>query len=206
LKDVFRKTTFDAMTEAETETRRITDPTTLRALAHPVRLRLLEVLTQHGPLTATEAAERVGDSPSNCSWHLRQLARHGFVTEAEKGGVGRRRPWRIVPVPYAWSGDEGSPEFVAVSRELSDLMLHRTLERLRAYRGRAHAEPPAWREAAETNDGLAWMTAGELAEFNATIRELVMRCLPRFTDPEQRPAGARLVHLFAYGHPAAREG
>jgi DNA-binding transcriptional ArsR family regulator len=140
-----------------TETRRITDPTTdpttLRALAHPVRLKLLEVLTGQGPLTATEAAERVGDSPSNCSWHLRQLARHGFVTEAEEGGTGRRRPWRIVPVPYAWSSDEGSPEFLAVSRELGDLMPHRTLERLRAYRGRAHAEPPEWREAAETTTG-----------------------------------------------------
>jgi hypothetical protein len=49
------------------------------------------------------------------------------------------------------------------------------------------------------------MTAAELTEFNAVVREAIMRYLPRFADRDQRPAGARLVRLFAYGHPAATE-
>lgn len=66
----------------------------LRALTHPARQRLLKALAAAGTATATELAGHVGESPANCSWHLRQLARYGFVTEAG-GGSGRQRPWRI---------------------------------------------------------------------------------------------------------------
>jgi DNA-binding transcriptional ArsR family regulator len=72
----------------------VNDLLALRALTHPVRQRLLRTLAGAGRATATELAERVGESPANCSWHLRQLARYGFVTEAG-GGAGRQRPWRI---------------------------------------------------------------------------------------------------------------
>jgi DNA-binding transcriptional ArsR family regulator len=70
------------------------DPRRLRAIAHPLRLRILDVMALCGPLTATEVAALVGHSPANCSWHLRQLARYGFITEAGDGS-GRRRPWRM---------------------------------------------------------------------------------------------------------------
>lgn len=60
----------------------------MRALAHPVRSSLLELLIIDGPITATEAGERLGESPTTCSFHLRQLARYGFVEEAG-GGPGR---------------------------------------------------------------------------------------------------------------------
>jgi DNA-binding transcriptional ArsR family regulator len=70
------------------------DAKTIRALAHPVRIALLEALVDAGTLTATEAGEHVGESPANASFHLRQLAKYGFVEEAE-GGTGRRRPWQL---------------------------------------------------------------------------------------------------------------
>ena len=73
--------------------RALTDPRAIRALAHPVRIALLEALAREGPLTATEAAELLTDSPGNMSWHLQTLAKYGYVEEAD-GGVGRRRPWR----------------------------------------------------------------------------------------------------------------
>ena len=73
--------------------REVSDARTFRALGHPVRLALLETLVIEGPLTATEAAEQIGESPTTCSFHLRQLARYGFVEEAG-GGKGRARPWR----------------------------------------------------------------------------------------------------------------
>src|SRR5918999_5562037 len=69
------------------------DPKALRALAHPVRLRVRELLREEGPMTATEVAERIGESPANCSFHLRTLAKYGFIEEAERG-KGRNRPWR----------------------------------------------------------------------------------------------------------------
>ena len=74
--------------------RELTDPKAMRALAHPVRLALLEAFADTETLTATEAGERVGESPANASFHLRQLAKYGFVEEAE-GGTGRRRPWKL---------------------------------------------------------------------------------------------------------------
>ena len=66
----------------------------LKALSHPLRLDLLEAVTIHRQLTATQAAEIVGESPANCSWHLRQLAKYGFLEEVP-GTTGRQRPWHV---------------------------------------------------------------------------------------------------------------
>ena len=66
----------------------LTDPRAIRALAHPLRWALLEALGQAGTLTATQASEMLGESPANCAFHLRTLAKYGFVEEAG-GGRGR---------------------------------------------------------------------------------------------------------------------
>src|ERR1700683_4333725 len=71
----------------------LTNPKAIRALAHPVRWALLEALGQAGTLTATQASEMLGESPANCAFHLRTLAKYGFIEEAG-GGRGRERPWR----------------------------------------------------------------------------------------------------------------
>ena len=64
---------------------RLTDPRALRAYAHPVRMRLMGLLRTEGPLTATRAADLLGESSGTCSFHLRQLAKYGLVEEAEGG-------------------------------------------------------------------------------------------------------------------------
>ena len=71
----------------------ITDPTVMRALAHPVRMALIELFGVHPTLTATQASEALGESPANCAFHLRTLAKYGFIEEAG-GGRGRERPWK----------------------------------------------------------------------------------------------------------------
>jgi DNA-binding transcriptional ArsR family regulator len=77
------------------------DPRAMRALAHRVRIDLLRVLGS-GPKTATECAEATGESPQSCSYHLRTLAKHGFVERAEARD-GRERPWRKVKGGVSWS-------------------------------------------------------------------------------------------------------
>src|SRR5207237_5468648 len=72
----------------------LTDPGALRAIANPTRLRILSWLRLRGPATATECSEAVGESPSSCSYHLRQLARFGFVEAEGEGPAGRERRWR----------------------------------------------------------------------------------------------------------------
>src|SRR5262252_8581356 len=79
---------------AELGLHKITDARAMRALAHPLRLALLEALMHAGTLTATQASELLGESPANCAFHLRTLAKYGFVEEAG-GGRGRERPWRL---------------------------------------------------------------------------------------------------------------
>jgi DNA-binding transcriptional ArsR family regulator len=66
----------------------------LRGLAHPLRVRMLGALREHGPATATTLAERLGQSTGATSYHLRQLAAHGFVEEDEGRGAGRERWWK----------------------------------------------------------------------------------------------------------------
>ena len=110
--------------------RELTDPLTMRALAHPVRLAILEALTHHGSLTATEVAEHVGESPSNCSFHLRQLAKYGFVEEAE-GGTGRRRPWRVVTIGTSFTDVHEDTETALAASNLSRVIVERLLARAR---------------------------------------------------------------------------
>jgi DNA-binding transcriptional ArsR family regulator len=66
---------------------------TLRGIAHPIRVRLLNLLRDEGPSTATRLAERIGESSGTTSYHLRQLAAYGFIVEDEARG-GRERWWR----------------------------------------------------------------------------------------------------------------
>src|SRR4051794_34065627 len=95
--------------------RRLSDPRELQALAHPVRLGIMELLTVAGPLTATELADRLDETPANCSWHLRKLAEHAFVEEAG-GGIGRQRPWRGGPGRLARGEGGATPREVPAPR------------------------------------------------------------------------------------------
>lgn len=181
--------------------RRITDPEALKVLAHPLRMALLGALVTEGPMTASQAAALLEESPSNCSWHLRKLAEHGFVEEAP-GGTGRQRPWRAVSRGMRWNDVDDSPELQRAGDALSQVLVEREAARLAEWRARGHEEDPAWREAATANQSMLWLTAAELAEVNETIRDLFASRLERHDDPGARPEGARLCALMAWGVPA----
>jgi predicted ArsR family transcriptional regulator len=112
--------------------RELTDPKTLRALTHPVRLALLEALTLEGPLTATAAGEIIGESPTTCSFHFRQLAKYGFVEEAGHG-PGRQRPWRLVQIGMRFSDVSEDPEMSVAATSLERMMLDRAFGRLQNF-------------------------------------------------------------------------
>jgi DNA-binding transcriptional ArsR family regulator len=108
----------------------LTNPRALRALAHPIRLELISLLRRGGPLTATQAGERIDESPSSCSFHLRQLAKYGLVEEAG-GGHGRERPWRATAISTEWAARGSDDEADAATA-----LLEPYLKRLEA------REPP----------------------------------------------------------------
>src|SRR5215475_12330181 len=117
---------------AEREARsvkRMTDPRALRALAHPLRLRLLTRLRTEGPLTATKAGELLGESSASCSFHLRQLAKYGLVGEAG-GGTGRERPWRATAM-FTYTPDVAeNPELAAATDQLAEVIADRYFKQL----------------------------------------------------------------------------
>ncbi len=141
------------------EPRHLVDPRELRALAHPVRLALLEALAEHGPLTATSAAEHVGESPSSCSWHLRQLAKFGFVEEAGEAS-GRRRPWRLTAHGLRFTVDgTQDPETLAAGRALERLFADRYLARAERGLSARPDLPPEWQRATGTSQFVLHVTA-----------------------------------------------
>lgn len=184
---------------AELPHRRLTDPRQLRAMAHPLRVRLLEELAFDGPLTATQLSERLDESPANCSWHLRQLARFGYVEEAE-GGTGRRRPWRIVVQSHGW-GESDDPVEAAAGRAVSDVLDSRDNEEREAWLRREGKEPEEWREAAFGTHSFLWLTADELHDLGEAIYALLTEHVERFAEPSTRPPGSRPVRFMAWGFP-----
>ena len=192
-----------------TPRRELRDPRELRALAHPLRLSLIEELATVGIATATELAERLGESPANCSWHLRQLARYGYIEEAG-GGSGRARPWRWVPeVQQISDPDDASPEVRHARDAVVDVMFARDVEAWRTWDVGRDAAPEPWRQASFSSRGMNWLTAEELAALKADLEAVMERHLMARldrVDPARRPPGARLVRLLAGGFPTGRPG
>ena len=175
----------------------------MRVLAHPVRMRLWPALYERGSATATELAEMIGESPASCSWHLRQLAKYGFVEEAG-GGKGRNRPWRPTAHGMSWGGSDESGEVAAASDRLSAMYAEQEFAALRDWQTWRRTDPPEWQDAANFVQSLDWLTAEELAELNKTISDIVLRRAEagRLQDPSKRPPGARRVRIFAWAVPA----
>jgi DNA-binding transcriptional ArsR family regulator len=191
----------DRPEKADPPSRRLRDPMQLRAITHPMRIRLLEELAFAGPATATELAERVGESPANVSWHLRQLARYGFVEEAG-GGKGRQRPWRVVAQSNRWQESESDAELALAGNAASEFLLEHEVAELRNWRAASHRETDSWRDASFLSQSFGWLTVEELAAVSEEIHAIAVRTLDRMGDPSLRPPGARPVRLVAWGFPA----
>jgi predicted ArsR family transcriptional regulator len=170
---------------------RLTDPETMRALAHPARLVLWQHLLLEGPATATECAPVAALSPSACSYHLRQLARYGFVEEDQAAAAnGRERPWRAVVSSTTFEDLDDPVAEMAASLLNSSLDEH-WREARRRYLAQEAEYPPDWRHAAGADRTVLVATADELLRLREQIRELYLP-LVRLSGQE-RPAGAHAV-------------
>ena len=186
--------------ETPPELRHVSDAQTMRALAHPVRAALLEVLGLEGPMTATEAGERIGESPTTCSFHLRQLAKYGFVEEAG-GGKGRARPWRMTSIGTRMSAGEDSESELALVA-VTNLLRERSFGRYRTWLESRGAYPRPWREASEESQYVLYVTAEELQALSEELYGfLAPRYRDRLTDPSKRPSGAVAVEMLVLSYP-----
>jgi DNA-binding transcriptional ArsR family regulator len=178
--------------------RRLTEARDMAALAHPLRLDLLELLMVNGAMTASEAGRQLDQFPSNVSWHLRKLAEHGFVRQTTKG-TGRQRPWKIVAESLSWGSDA---EDSAASTSLRDVAVERELQLLRRALADHGDEPQAWQDATRLTAARLWLTAEEAQELGERIAELAEETSDRLADPSLRPEGARLVAMMTWLVPA----
>jgi DNA-binding transcriptional ArsR family regulator len=181
----------------------VTDPKTMRALAHPLRIALMEELAHAGTLTATQASEILGESPANCSFHLRTLARYGFVEEAG-GGQGRERPWRLVRVGMSWSDVHDDTDTVLAASALTEIFVNRLLDRIRQYMAVRQSYPDEWREVTGPSQHVAYVTLDEMRQLDEDVVTILRRYDDRLADPSLRPEDSRPVELMAFAIPSTR--
>ena len=177
--------------------RHVTDLRVLRAMANPVRYRIFSHLMSAGPQTASECAEVVGASPSNCSYHLRELERFGLVERVPDAvGDGRERPWRTVGTGFSFHPGEDDRDNAAArlaSTELIHLGIDDTAALAHAATDAHDGLPEAWREAAALNSYGLRVSPAELAALVADVDALLRPYIG--LTREDAPADAAPVHV-----------
>ena len=168
----------------------------LRALAHPLRLQLLQVLHAEGPATASQLGRRLGESSGATSYHLRALHRAGMVEEAERRN-GRERWWQRVPerlmipnsVPPEASDSERA-ELEAAHAQIESIFIERDEKALRRWMEVRYDLPLEWQDAQWIGNTRIWATAAEISEFREAVLDLVepYRKAPATDDSERREA------------------
>ncbi|MEN3359025.1 MAG: hypothetical protein V7637_3007 [Mycobacteriales bacterium] len=182
--------------------RTISDVRALTALAHPVRVALLNQLMAYGPRTASRCADAVGASASACSYHLRQLARWEFV-EPAPADDGRERPWQATATGFALDPDLGNPAALAAQQTLAGMQIDQDAEAARAFLRRADTVGREWLDATELSRFSLLMTPAELADLTRAVDALIRPYIGLTrTDP---PAGAKPVHMDVKAFPLPEE-
>jgi DNA-binding transcriptional ArsR family regulator len=174
------------------------DAAALKALSHPLRVQLWELLYEHGPATATKLAAETGQNTGVTSYHLRQLAQHGLIEEtagySTGRGKGRERWWRAAPAgfslrPDAFAADADSARAADL---LVDDLVQRSMAELVGFQRRAPRMPEAWLDASVNSSYTMDLTSEELAEFTAEVR----RVIERYAGRRAQPSSARVAVQF----------
>ena len=178
--------------------REITDGAVLAAMAHPLRVALLYQLNALGSRTASQCAQALGETPANCSYHLRQLAKVGLVVRDEADN-GRERPWRSVytGLDLRPPVDDPDPEVMTAARAtrmaLANAEIQEHARLARQYLRLEARAPRAWREVAGISTYSLRLTPEELAALHDAL-DAAIRPYIGLTRPDP-PEGAQPVHL-----------
>ncbi|MGP3954744.1 ArsR/SmtB family transcription factor [Nonomuraea sp. 3N208] len=183
----------------------VSDPKAMRALAHPARLTILNRLGVAGSATATEVAEIAGITPSAASYHLRMLAKYGFVEDAPPRGDGRERVWRPVDRSIHVGVRPGDQSDVRDAK-LSLMLAFRRQANEEADRALAgiDREPEEWRDATSFNRSLIRVDAEEMARLNQAIQKLIEPYVACHREETDAPSGARIAEVQINLFPVAK--
>ena len=184
----------------------VTDPRMMRALAHPARLTIMDILRREGPASATELAPRVGISPSAASWHLRHLAGFGLVRDGEPHPDGRARRWEAAGPGFRFDvpAEAADAEGYSAARVLvREMMAH---AQGKTARWLAEVEPELdarWSRVAGVSDTGVVVDAEELAAILDGIELVLAPYVER--NAGERPVGSRRVRLVRFVLPEAQD-
>ncbi len=168
----------------------------LRALSHPVRLRMLTLLRGEGPATATTLARRLDLNTGATSYHLRQLAQHGFIEEDTARGNARDRWWRAAHESTRTNfRDEGVVDSDVEAYLTTVAMLY--ADRMRAAVSEMAFLPEQWRTVGTLSD---WEVRLTPAQAEALVRSLVAT-IEEVDDSGDEDAAPFVVNLNAFVRP-----
>jgi Helix-turn-helix domain len=175
----------------------------LRALAHPLRWKLIDLVASEQSATATRCAEVLGESVASCGYHLGILAKYGYV-EPVPDQVGREKPWRLASRRQDLSAGGLDEAGALAAQAATEVFLDHELERIKDRLRRQDLEPAEWQAASRVSGATRWMTAAELKEIKDLLTEIQERHGDRDDDPALRPPGAREVRVFTVTSVAPR--
>jgi DNA-binding transcriptional ArsR family regulator len=167
--------------------RRVLDVAALRALGHPLRMQILNILGQHGPQTSSTLAELTGESSGSTSYHLRILARQDLIREIPERSTGRERWWERPQGSTSWgdTDDTRSPAGrAALQAATSEFHRLRNEETIDYFTRRADREPEQWRDVSTSLTTTARMTPRQLAELTEQVEALILDAGARYRDQE----------------------
>lgn len=176
----------------------------MRAMAHPVRLRVVGLLRKYGPSTATRLAAELGINSGATSYHLRQLAAAGFVEEDEALGNARERWWRSAHRVTVWSVDDMAEEQLGeAAGYLRSVLAAHTLTAQRSLDA-FETMPQDWRKAVNMSDLVLQLTPAEAQQLSGELSEVIRRY--RWVGSEGPvPEGSEQVSVVVHVLPDVRD-
>lgn len=180
------------------------DMVDLKALAHPLRVQILDVLSVYGDFTASGLAERLGESSGATSYHLRQLEKHGFVREVVGKGTARERWWQRTPGGLNFNATEMdmSPSVTAASRTVVREWGRNRAALLEDFQERGlDVLPIEWAAATIVSTVNAHLTVEQLAEITDAWNGFVEPFVERFRGQNRDTPGTRPVQLHFNAFP-----
>ncbi|MFI0770041.1 ArsR/SmtB family transcription factor [Streptomyces sp. NPDC021218] len=181
---------------------RVLDPRSLRGLAHPLRMRLLWALREHGPATASQLADRLGESSGATSYHLRQLAAHGFVKDDPERGKGRERWWKAVHMGTRLSTGKFLAHPDPAVRGATNTVLHEVAtqhtQEMSTWLGTLYGWSEEWRSAWDISDFYMRLTPELAREMRDEVHELIESYREKEVDRDTEGSAPYRVHLHAF--------
>ncbi|MGI5455245.1 ArsR/SmtB family transcription factor [Streptomyces sp. CA-249302] len=180
---------------------RLLDARSLRGLAHPLRMQLLVALRRSGPATASQLAEKLGESSGSTSYHLRQLATHGFVVDAPEKGKGRERWWKAVDRGVEFDDTllrDPDPTVRGAAAVFRFEVANVHTQEVTTWLGNQHEWPQEWDSATDLSDFTGRLTPELARELIQKMHELIESYRPL---PEDTP-GAQTVRIHTHLFPS----